>query len=79
MEKEAIIEKLEQIFRNVFGDNSLKIREDMSANDIAEWNSLNHMILVSEVENAFTVKFKLKDLNKMRNVGDMVELIISKL
>jgi acyl carrier protein len=79
MEKAAINEKLQNIFRTVFSNESLVIKEEMSASDISEWNSLNHMILVSEVENTFSIKFKLKDLNKMRNVGDMIELIISKL
>jgi acyl carrier protein len=51
----------------------------MSSNDVDGWNSLNHMILVSEVEKAFSIKLKLKDLNKMHNVGDMIDIILSKL
>jgi acyl carrier protein len=50
----------------------------MSAKDVEGWNSLNHMILVSEIEKAFSIKFKLKDLNKMHNVGDMIDIIASK-
>lgn len=79
MEKNEILEKLQLVFREVFGKESLIISEDMSANDIDEWNSLNHMIIVSEVENVFSIRFKLKDLNKMRNIGDMIEVIMSKL
>jgi acyl carrier protein len=79
MEEKEIFTKLELIFREVFGKENLSISREMSANDLSEWNSLNHMILVSEVENAFSIKFKLKDLNKMRNVGDMIEIIASKL
>ncbi len=79
MEENAIFTKLELIFREVFGKESLNISREMSANDLSEWNSLNHMILVSEVENAFSIKLKLKDLNKMRNVGDMIDIISSKL
>ena len=78
MEEKAIITKLEKIFREVFSDESLIITRKMSANDVNEWNSLNNMILVSEVEKEFSIKFKLKDLNKMRNVGDMIDIIISK-
>jgi len=79
MDEKVILEKLEKIFREVFNDDKLTIRRDMSANDVDGWNSLNHMILVSEVEKAFSIKLKLKDLNKMHNVGDMVDIIISKL
>jgi len=79
MEENVLISKLETIFRDVFNKESLTITKEMSANDLTEWNSLNHMILVTEVENAFSIKFKLKDLNKMHNIGDMIEIINSKL
>jgi len=79
MEENVITSKLEQIFRNVFGKDSILITRELSANDIPEWNSLNHMILVSEVESAFSIRFKLKDLNLMHNVGDMIDIIKSKL
>jgi acyl carrier protein len=79
MLKEEILKKVELVFRDVFGKESLIINEQMSANDIDEWNSLNHMILVSDIEKVFAIKFKLKDLNKMRNIGDMVEIITMKL
>ena len=51
----------------------------MTANDIDGWNSLSHMILVTEIEIEFAVKFKLKELNKMRNVGDMIDLLLLKM
>lgn len=79
MEENAVVNKLEQVFKKVFKNESLTINRMMSANDIDEWNSLNHMILVAEVEKYFSIKFKLKDLNKMHNVGDMIDIIISKL
>jgi acyl carrier protein len=79
MDEKSIMPELEQVFRKVFNNESLIISRDMSANDVDSWNSLNHMILVSEVEKAFSIKLKLKDLNKMHNVGDMVDIILSKL
>ncbi len=78
MEENQIIERLEKIFSSVFGKESIVLTRTTSAGDIAEWNSLNHMILISEVETAFNLKFKLKELNKMQNVGDLIDLIISK-
>ncbi len=79
MEKNEILKKVETIFRSVFDNNSLVLTTETSALDIPEWNSLNHMILISEVESAFSIRFKLRDLNMMRNVGDMIDLIASKL
>ena len=79
MEENVVLLTLEKIFRGVFGNDSLIITKETSSKDIDEWNSLNHMILVSEIESAFSVKFKLKELNKMRNIGDMIGIIISKL
>ena len=79
MDEKSIMPELEQVFRKVFNDESLVISRDMSANDVDGWNSLNHMILVSEVEKAFSIRLKLKDLNKMHNVGDMIDIILSKL
>jgi acyl carrier protein len=79
MEEKLIMPKLEQVFREVFNNESLTITRAMSSKDVDGWNSLNHMILVSEVEKAFSIKLKLKDLNKMHNVGDMLDIIISKL
>jgi acyl carrier protein len=79
MEKTEIIIKLTTIFRKVFSDNSLILSNELTANDIDRWDSLSHMLLIAEIESGFSIKFKLKDLNKMRNVGDMIDIIISKL
>ncbi len=79
MEKDKITEKLAQIFKNVFNDENVAITDDLSANDVDSWDSLTHMVLINEVEKAFNITFKLKELNKMKNVGDMINIIISKL
>jgi acyl carrier protein len=79
MEEKLVITKLEPIFRKVFSNDSLVVVRELSANNVEAWDSLNHMILISEIEKNFTIKFKLKDLNKMGNVGDMIDIIISKL
>lgn len=79
MEKPEAISKLTTIFRKVFNNDSLVLTNELTANDVDKWDSLSHMILISEIENDFSIKFRLKDLNKMRNVGDMIDVIISKL
>jgi acyl carrier protein len=79
MEREKVVEKLTGVFREVFNNSSLIVTNELTANDVENWDSLSHMLLITEVENAFSVKFKLKELNKMKNVGDMIDIIISKL
>lgn len=79
MENTENVEKLTKIFRAVFGNETLVLTNELTANDVENWDSLTHMLLVSEVENGFSIKFKLKDLNKMKNVGDMMNIINSKL
>ena len=79
MEYIEVKNKLTEIFRSVFNNELIEITNNLTANDIEMWDSLSHMILITEIENAFLIKFKLKDLNKMKNVGDMIEIINSKL
>lgn len=79
MEKIKIIEKLTLIFRGIFKQNNLELTDAMTANDVDGWDSLTHMLLISEVEDVFNLKFKLKDLNKMKNVGDMITIIETRL
>lgn len=79
MTQEQIYEKLTNIIHEVFTNTDLVLTASLSANDVDNWDSLTHMILISEIENQFEVKFKLKELNKMKNVGDLVEIIESKL
>ena len=79
MEHTALLEKLTDLFRNVFNSDSLVLTNELTANDVDQWNSLSHMILIAEIEKTFSIQFKLKELNKMRNVGDLINMISSKL
>lgn len=79
MERNEIIEKLTSVFHEVFNDNTIVLRDDMTANDVASWDSLNHMLMISKVEQVFSIKFKLKDINKLKSVGDLISTIQTKL
>lgn len=79
MEKTVITEKLTSIFREVFNDNSIHLKEEITADDIRSWDSLSHMLMITEVENNFSIKFRLREISKLKNVGALVELIESKL
>jgi acyl carrier protein len=79
MERNEIADKLTVIFRSVFNNEGLVITDELTANDVANWDSLSHMILIGEVEKSLGITFKLKELNKMKNVGNMIDIISSKL
>jgi acyl carrier protein len=75
---EDIINRLNTIFREVFEDGSIQVTEEMTANDVEKWDSLSHLAMVIAVEKEFRIKFKLKELVSMKNVGDLINRIVSK-
>lgn len=79
MPQQEIFDKLTPLFRSIFSDPTLELNPGMTANDVENWDSLTHMLMINEVETQFGIKFKLKDLNKMKRVGDLVAMIECKL
>lgn len=79
MNKNEIVEKLTAIFHEIFNDDSLVLNDDMTSADVENWDSLTHMLMITTVENEFGIKFKLKELNKLKRVGDLVTIVESKL
>ena len=78
MEAGEIYQKLTGIFRNVFDDDSITVRPDLTARDVEEWDSLSHIRLVLTVQRAFHIKFSASEIGKLKNVGEFVDLIKSK-
>lgn len=79
MERSVIIEKLTAVFQEVFNDSNIVLRNDMTSNDVDNWDSLTHMLMITKVEEVFGIKFKLKELNKLKMVGDLINTVESKL
>ena len=79
MEKSEIIEKLTPIFHEVFSDNAIVLRDDMTASDVENCDSLTHMLMITKVEEVFGIKFKLRELNKLKNVGDLCQTVMDKI
>ena len=78
MERTEIIEKLNVIFREVFNDANIAVRDDMTAEDVETWDSLTNMLMISSVEKTFGIKIKLREINKLETVGNLIDLIGSK-
>ncbi len=75
--KADIYKQLESIFRTVFGDDSIKLRPEMTANDIAGWDSLNQIKIIISCEKAFGVRLKPRELNAVENVDEMVDHLMT--
>ena len=75
MTHEAIMEKLNEIFQDIFDDDTLVITENTTANDIEDWDSLEQINLLTAIEKKFNIKFKLADVRNLKNVGDLLDLV----
>lgn len=78
MEKTEILEKVQDIFRDVLDNDEIELTLDMSANDIEEYDSLSHIQLVVAIEKLFGIKFTAKEIMTWENIGEMVDCIASK-
>jgi len=78
MQQDEIYARLTKVLCDVFDDDSLVATPELTANDVEEWDSVNHITLVVAIEEEFGVKFKTAELEKMKNVGHMVEQIEKK-
>jgi acyl carrier protein len=71
-------ERLQKVFRIVFDDDALVLRDEMTAKDIEDWDSLRHISLLVAVEREFNIKFSLREVKKLVNVGELKKLISGK-
>lgn len=75
MNRDQIFEKLTVVFQDVFDDEDISIHEATTAADIEDWDSLTHIMLLSAVEDEFDIKFDMKAVQGLKNVGEMVDMI----
>lgn len=78
MTREEYFERLNEVFQDVFDDKSITVSDTTTANDIEDWDSLEQINLIVAVENEFGMKFNMDEVNGMKNVGEMVDIIMSK-
>ena len=74
-----ILDKLQPIFQDIFEDDELLITGESNADTVEDWDSLAHITLIVAIEQEFEIKFALGELEAMKNVGDMAELMQKKL
>ena len=79
MENSDILKQVNIIFIEILDNNDLVINENTTANDVEEWDSLNHIQLVVAIEKYFKIRFTSKEIISWNNVGEMVNCIKNKL
>jgi acyl carrier protein len=76
--KKQILGKLKPIFFKVFKNKKLKVKISSSAKNIKNWDSLIQITLVLNIEREFKIRFKANEISELKNVGEMIDLILKK-
>ena len=79
MTREEVFAKLTNVFQDVFDDDEIVLSDETTSSDIEDWDSLNHINLVVSIEKEFGMKFSMGETQKMKNVGEMVTIIQSRI
>lgn len=79
MSREEIFDKVQEIFRDVFDDEELVISDSTNSDSIEDWDSLEHISLIVSMEKEFSMKFDIKEVNSLKDVGEMIDLIKRKM
>ena len=78
MDTREIFERLDRVFQDVFDDDTIHVTPKTTADDIEDWDSLEHITLISAVEREFRMKFKMGEISSMKNVGEMASIIAAR-
>lgn len=79
MSREGIFKRLNEVFQDVFDDETIEVNDDTTAEDIDDWDSLEHINLIAAIELEFGMKFTMGQVVTMKNVGEMVDIISSQI
>lgn len=76
MNREDVYERLNMVFREVFDDESISVNDETTSDDIDDWDSFEHINLIVAVEDEFGMKIPMGKVVTMKNVGEMVDIIL---
>ena len=79
MASDDLLAEVQEIFRDVFDEPDLVITRHSSAETVSDWDSMTHVNLVTAIEKRYKVKFALGELQEMKNVGELLDLLQRKL
>ena len=76
MTQNEIMDALHSIFRTVLKNDSITLTAETTANDVDGWDSVTNVMIIDEIEKQFGLSFKLRDIIKMKNVGDLSNKVL---
>lgn len=79
MERNDILKQMNKIFVDILDDEEILLKEDTTADDVEEWDSLNHIQLVVSIEKHFNIRFASKEIQSWNNIKDLVSSVQEKL
>jgi acyl carrier protein len=78
MQREEVLQKVRTVIIDVLKHDKFEMTDELAAADVDGWDSLTHMVILTEIEKSFQIKFKLREINKLNNMGDLIALIDTK-
>ena len=75
----SIYERLTPVFREVFDNDDTVATPGLTANDVADWDSLSHVRLMVAIEEHFNIRFSTSEITSFKNVGELAACIEAKL
>ena len=78
MDREYMFNSVQEIFRDIFDDKELIVTNGTNSDEIEDWDSLNHINLVSAIEKEFNIRFALGELLSLKDVGTKIDLMLEK-
>ena len=79
MDRKDVFQKLKNIFEDVLDEIEIELKESTTAEDVEEWDSLTHIQIINELEKQFKFRFSTQEIESLKNLGDMVNLISEKI
>ena len=79
MSRAEIYNRLNEVFADIFDDNSIHVTDETTAADVDGWDSLRHIMLLAAIEDEFDIEFSMSQTIKMKKVGEMVDYIEAEL
>ena len=76
MTREEVLAKVNEIFREVFEDDSIVVQDATTAADIEDWDSYEHINLINAIEQEFGMKFTMGQVVGMKDVGAMIDILL---
>jgi acyl carrier protein len=78
MTREQAYERINEIFRDVFDDEAITVKDSTTADDVEDWDSLEHINLIVAMEDEFGMKFTMGEVTGMKNVGEAIDIIMER-